>query len=145
MKEVAQSLTIKSQVDTTLHTADKDRAKNIGRPCFGDDGSQNYLVFQPLVKSFTAPTTSDRILAWKPKGLSEEGIKPPAISDNSLAPRLTFVLNIKMAVGFKRSCLKQDKTASTHRNVIRLLIAYELDKWSRYLNTKLTLSDCLRP
>ena len=27
MKEVAQSLTIKSQVDTTLHTADKDRAK----------------------------------------------------------------------------------------------------------------------
>ena len=145
MKEVAQSLTIKSQVDTTLHTADKDRAKNIGRPCFGDDGSQNYLVFQPLVKYFTAPTTSDKILAWKSKGLSKEGIKPPAISDNSLAPRLTFVLNIKIAVGLKRSCLKQDKTASTHRNVISLLTADELDKWSRYLNTKFTLSDCLRP
>ena len=28
------------------------------RRYFGDDGSQNYLVFQPLFKLFTTPTDS---------------------------------------------------------------------------------------
>ena len=47
----------------------------------GDDESQNYLVFQPLFKSFTTPTDSEKILAWRSEGLSEESIKPPTTSN----------------------------------------------------------------
>ena len=39
--------------------------------------------------------------------------------------------------------MKQDKATFIHRNMVNLLIVYELDPCSRDLNTKLTLSDCL--
>ena len=47
---------------------------------------------------------------------------------------------------FKESCLKQeDKALFTPNNVINLSIVYELDGWSRDLNTDFTIKDCLKP
>ena len=48
---------------------------------------------------------SDYILHWRSKGLSNESIKPPATSDNSLNPRLSYK-GTKMRVQFTGSCLK---------------------------------------
>ena len=38
--------------------------------------------------------------------------------------------------------LEIKKTSFTHRNVVNLFIVYELDTWSRDLNTTITVGDC---
>lgn len=48
-----------------------------------------------------------------------------------------------MRVEFKGRCLKQNKVTFTPRNLVTLSIVYELDTWSRDLNTDFTLTDCL--
>ena len=53
---------------------------------FEDDGTQNYLVFQPIYRYFKKIANTDHILPRKSKGLSDKIIKPPTTSDNSLAP-----------------------------------------------------------
>ena len=44
-----------------------------------------------------------------------------------------------MRVEFKGSCLKQNKVTFTPRNLVTLSIVYELDTWSRDLNTDFTI------
>ena len=53
---------------------------------------------------------TDGILSWKSKGLSDENIKPPTTSDNSLAPALSYIGN--ETIKFDWGCLKQDKIHS---------------------------------
>ena len=43
---------------------------------------------------------SNHILAWKYKELSDESIKPPAASNNTLAPELTLCIRMKPFVDF---------------------------------------------
>ena len=57
---------------------------------FKDDGSQNYLFFQPVYRYFKNVANSERVLAWKSKGLPDESVKPRATSDNSLPPAIVF-------------------------------------------------------
>ena len=56
-----------------------------------EDGSQAYLMFQPLYRYFKTITNTNYILSWKSRGLSAESIKPPATSDNSPTPELSYV------------------------------------------------------
>ena len=35
----------------------------------------------------------DRVLSWQPKGVSNESIKPPTKSNNSLTPDFFFYIN----------------------------------------------------
>ena len=54
---------------------------------FIEDRSQIYLIFQPLIiKYFKASrmTVSIMVMVWKFRDMSNESIKPPATSDNSL-------------------------------------------------------------
>ena len=67
-----------------------DSSYFIGNSHFEEDGTQNYLVFQPLNKDFKVITNTDYISSWKSKGLSAESIKPPTTSDNSLTPALSY-------------------------------------------------------
>ena len=55
-----------------------------GKSHFENDGSQNYLVFQPVYSYFKRIATSDHISVWKSEGLSNESIKPPAASNYNL-------------------------------------------------------------
>ena len=82
-----------------------DSSYVIGKSHFHEDGTQNYLVFQPLNKYFKLITTTDYVSSWKSKGLSSESIKPPTTSDNSLAPTLNYY-GTKTRVKFTGSCLK---------------------------------------
>ena len=43
---------------------------------FEDDGTQNYLVFQPVFRYFKDTGNTNNISVWVSKGLSEEYIKP---------------------------------------------------------------------
>ena len=80
----------------------------IGKSHFEEDGTQNYLVFQPLNKYFKVIDNTDYVSSWKYKGLSAESIKPPTASDNSLTPALNYY-GTKTRVKFTGSCLEQPK------------------------------------
>ena len=57
----------------------------IGKSHFEEDGTQNYLVFQPMSKYFKIGN-SDYVLSWKSKGLSAANIAPPSTPNNFLNP-----------------------------------------------------------
>ena len=99
----------------------------IGKSHFEEDGTQNYLVFQPIFRYFKINTigVTNYVLSWKSKGLSDETIKPPSTSDNSLTPALSYYRASKIRVKFTGSCLKQDKVTFNHRKVVNVYIVYE--------------------
>ena len=65
------------------------------------------------------------VSSWKSKGLSDESIKPPTTSDNSLAPALNYY-GTKTRVKFAGSCLKQSKVSYKHGTIVNIYIVYEL-------------------
>ena len=84
-----------------------DSSYFIGKSHF-EDGTQNYLVFQPINKYFEMITNTDYVSSWKSKGLFAENIKPPTTSDNSLTPALSYY-GTKTRVKFTASSLKNLK------------------------------------
>ena len=55
----------------------------LGESHFGDDRTQNYLAFHPAFKYLKTTANANKVTAWKPKGLSNESIKPSSMSNNS--------------------------------------------------------------
>ena len=82
-----------------------------------EDGSQTYLIFQPVYRYFKMVTNTNYISSWKSKGLSAESIKPPTTSDNSLNPELSYY-DYNTKVKFTISCLKQSKITYTHKKSV---------------------------
>ena len=112
------------------------RSKNV----FGDDGAQNYLVFQTMNRCFKKIGKTKSISSCKSKGLPDEVIKSPTINNKSLAPKLEY-LDKKMFVKFDRSCLiKRDKFTFNEKTV-NIYIVYDLD--SNLNNFDTTLQNCL--
>ena len=118
-----------------------DSSYFIGKSHFEKDGTQNYLVFQPINKYFKVITNTDYISSWKSKGLSDESIKPPTTSDNSLTPALNYY-GTKTRVKFTGSCLKQPKISYAHGKIVNIYIVYELGAYSSHINDP-TLKKCL--
>ena len=61
---------------------------------YEEDGKQNCLVFLPKRRYFKinlVVNVIDHVLSWQSKGISNESIKPPATSNNSLNPRLILL------------------------------------------------------
>ena len=92
----------------------------------GGDGSQTYLIFQPVYKYFKFITNTNYISSWKSKGLSDESIKPFLTSDNSLAPLIEYYNGYYIRVKFNGSILRQPKVTYTHGKSVNICIAYEL-------------------
>ena len=82
-------------------------------------GKQNYLVFLPMEKYFklnsvvSNSSAADYVSSWQSKGISNESIKPPTTSDNSLNLELNYY-GPKTREKF-RSCLKQSEHIYTHK------------------------------
>ena len=79
----------------------------IGKSHF-EDGTQNYLVFQPIYRYFKAFSITqylEYVSEWKSKGLSNESIKAISTSDNSLNTTLSYY-GTKIRVKFTGGCLK---------------------------------------
>ena len=63
-----------------------------GKSHFVDnDGSENYLVFQPINRYFKVIANTKYIWSGKSKELSDKSFKPPATSDNSLSPLIDYL------------------------------------------------------
>ena len=99
-------------------------------------GKQNYLVFLPMGKYFKLNSVVgviDRVLSWQSKGISNESIKPPTTSDNSLNPKLSYY-GTKTRLQFTGSCLKQPNFTFTHKKIVNIYIVYELRASSSHTN-----------
>ena len=83
----------------------------------------------------------NRVLSWQSKGISNESIKPPTKSNNSLNPRLSYN-DTEIKVRFPGSCLKQPKFMFTHKNVVNIYIVYELGASSSHSSDP-TIKNCL--
>ena len=85
-----------------------DSSHFIGKSHFEEDGTQNYLVFQQIIRYFKVNIiiNIDYVSSEEFKGLSAESIKPPTSSDNSLTPELNYY-GTKTRAKFNGSCLKQ--------------------------------------
>ena len=98
----------------------------IGKNCFEEDGTQNYLVFQPMHRYFRI-SNKKYISSWKSKGLSDETITPDATSDNSLTPLIDHY-DSRIRLKFNKSCLKQpNKLTYDYGHRVNIYIVYELD------------------
>ena len=102
-----------------------DSSYFIGKSHFEKDGTQNYLVFQPISRHFKIIANTNYVSSWKSKGLSAENISQPTTSNNSLTPLLSYY-GTKTRVKFTGSCLKQTKVSYTHRKTVNIYILYEL-------------------
>ena len=82
-----------------------DSSYFIGKSHFEEDDVQNYLVFQPIHKYFKFVNINNEwyITSWKSKRLSEESIKPPVTSDNSLSSSINYYYNNKIRAKFTGS------------------------------------------
>ena len=93
-----------------------DSSYFISKSHFEEDGTQNYLVFQPMYRYFKRIAgigSGDYIYYWKSKGLSDENITAPSAPNNFLNLSLEY-LGTKPRVRFSGSCLKQN--AITYNN-----------------------------
>ena len=140
------SLNRKITANKTKHFLnDNDLSYYCGKQYF-DEGSskQNYLVFLPMGKYFKLNSVVgviDRVLSWQSKGLSNESIKPPTTTNNSLTPELNHY-GTKTRAKFIRSCLKQSKISYSHKKVVNIYIVYELEAFGSH-DSDPTIKNCL--
>ena len=144
------SLNKKATANKTKHLLAESESKKlktfdssyfIGKSHFEEDDTQNVLVFQPMNKYLKVNANTDYVSPWKSKGLSAETIKPPATSDNSLTPALSYC-GTKTRVKFTGSCLKQPNELFDLKTIVNIYIVYELDASSSNSYDD-TLKDCL--
>ena len=83
-----------------------------GKSHLEEDGTQNYLVFQPIYRYFkniAGVGSGNYIYFWKSKGLSDERLNSNTASNNSITPGLSFY-GTKTRVEFNGSCLSKIKS-----------------------------------
>ena len=93
-----------------------------GKSYFEDDGTQNYLVFQPMYihfKRIVGVSNSNCICYWKSKGLSDERIISVTASSYKVTSQLSYY-GTKTRVEFNGSCLKQDSVTFNHKKVVKI-------------------------
>ena len=99
-----------------------------GKSHFEEDGTQNYLVFQPRYRYFkqiAGVANGSYIYEWQSKGLSDEKINSIKTSNHSITPNLDYY-STKTRVELNGSCLKQDKVTFNHGKIVNIYIGYEL-------------------
>ena len=139
------SLNRKITANKTKHFLnDNDLSYYHGKQYFDEgSGKQNYLVFLTMGKYFKLNSVAgavDRVLSWQSKRISNESIKPPTTSNNSITPELDYY-GTKTRVKLIRSCLKQSRISYTHGKVVSIYIVYELGASISNVNNP-TLKNC---
>ena len=94
-----------------------------GKNYFDEDGIQNYLVFQSILKYFTLD--SSWIIKWVSKGLSNESLEVVFTSSNTLTPSVNYYRE-KTRLKFTGSVLQQKIITCRHRKVVNIYAVYEI-------------------
>ena len=117
-----------------------DSSYFIGKNHFEEEGTQNYLVFQPMYRYFKAFSIIQYV-----EYVSDENLKDYLMKVLRRLLRLITTLSyhdIKIRVKFNGGCLKQPKISYTHGTIVNIYIVYELGA-SSSSNNDPTLKDCL--
>ena len=117
-----------------------DSSYFIGKSHFEEEGTQNYLVFQPMYRYFKAFSIIQYV-----EYVSDENLKDYLMKVLRRLLRLITTLSyhdIKIRVKFNGGCLKQPKISYTHGTIVNIYIAYELGASSSNINDP-TLKNCL--
>ena len=87
---------------------------------------------------------TEKAVSWKSKRFSDEKITSTSTNDKTLFPSIEWYENSNFYI-FKESCLKRKKKPANFPppNLINYFNVYELDAWSRDLDSDFTLKDCL--
>ena len=123
---------------------DNDLNYYCGKQYFDEENKQNYLIFLPINKYFKLNSiagAADYVLSWQFKGLSNESLKPPTTTNNSLTPELNYY-GTKTKMKFTGSCLKQSSYILTHEKIVNIYIVYELAASSSH-DSDSTIKNCL--
>ena len=107
-----------------------DSSYFISKSHFEEDGTQNYLAFEPMYRYFKRSAgvgNGNYIYYWQSKGLSDERINSIKTPNYSITPSLDYY-GTKTRVEFNGSCLKQDKVTFNHGKVVNIYIVYEISK-----------------
>ena len=115
-----------------------------GKGHFEEDGTQNYLVFQPIYRYFKRIADvggGNYIDFWKSKRLSDGRINSVTTSNYSITPELSHY-GTRTRVKFSGSCLEQDKTIHNHGKIVNIYIVYEMSK-NYNIRSYPTLENCL--
>ena len=94
-----------------------------GKNYFDENGIQNNLVFQSILKYFTL--NSSWITKWKSKGLSNESVEVVSTSSNTLTPSVNYY-GEKARLKFTGSILKQKILTYSHKKFENLYVVYEI-------------------
>ena len=111
---------------------------------FEEDGTQNYLVFQPMhryLKRTAGVDSGNYVYFWKSKGLSDERLDSITASDYKITPELSFY-GTKTRVEFNGSWLKQDQFTYNYGKIVNIYIVYEIGK-NYSISSFPTLKNCL--
>ena len=95
-----------------------------GKSHFEEDGTQNYLVFQPMYRYFkriASVGSGNYVYFCKSKGLSDEGINSNTASNYSITPELSHY-GTKARVKFSGTYLKQDKAIYNHEAIVNIYL-----------------------
>ena len=106
-----------------------------------DDGTQNYLVFQPMYKFFNTfvKGTATYVSSWKSKGLSNGKMISIITPSYNRATSLAYD-NVRIKLKFVGSLLKQDKITYNHGPIVNIYTVYRL---SPRITSNITLENCL--
>ena len=108
-----------------------------------EDGTQNYLAFQPLIKYFElSKTINPIVVSWKSKG-NYKSIKRPTATNNILNPKLDYFNIPKFWVKFESSCLKTVLKPFTPNKTANFYIDYKMKLWSYHKSGKFTARNSL--
>ena len=133
------------QIENKLKKLEKfDSSYFKGKSHFGEDGTQNYLVFQSIYiyfRKIIGVGSGNYIYFWKSKGLSDERLHSNTASNYTITPELSFY-GTKTRVEFNGSCLKQDKATYNHGIIVNIYIFYETSK-NYSISSYPTLENCL--
>ena len=124
------SLNKRATTNKTKHLLDENELNKvktfdfgyfIGKSNFEEDGTQNYLVFQPLNKYFKVNASTNYVSSWQSKGLSDKTINPLTTSYYKRMLQLNYYVT-KARLEFRGSCLKQDKSTFNHGKIVNIYI-----------------------
>ena len=147
LKRISDKLTSNKSkhllVENKLKNLEKfDAAYFRGKHYFDNDGTQNYLVFQPVYKYFEFKH-SGKASSWESKGLLNEkiaSVSASALPQIDSLPKILYSNDI-IKLKLSKVPLKQDKATYIHGTIVNIYIVYELI--SSAINIGITLHNCL--
>ena len=147
LKDISERVTLNKSklllVENELKNLEKfDAAYFKGKHYFdGSDGTQNYLVFQPMYRYFKTYVKSSTtyVSSWESKGLSNEKISFIIAYNYNQAPSLAYD-NVRIKLKSVGDLLKQDKITHNHGPIVNIYIVYRLNP---SITSDITLEKCL--